>query len=132
MNEPFDWGSVWSAGGVATALGAIAYPLWKKFLAQQSNETGKVLGESSWIVRQASDLDANRAMVMELIKARAADAEIISSLRLEKALAIERYERMQARLKRMEDALVEIRPEFAIWIRDDYRADPPPFGIKPP
>lgn len=133
--DGIDWHAVGVAGGSVSCVAAIAIPLWRRFLAQQLTDTARAAGEATWLRRQAEDLTANRAMVMELIALRAADAEVIAGLRLEKALAKERADRMAARLQRMEDFLVEHHPQFARWIRDDTIDIPPlfdPVVFEPP
>lgn len=121
--------TVAGAGAIATVAGAIAWPLWRRWMARTLTETDKSTGEQTWMKRQATELDQHKQMVAELLRLRSADAEVIAALRLEKALAAERMERMLRRMARMEAALIELKPEFAAWIRSDFAElpvyDPP-------
>jgi hypothetical protein len=117
---------IWISGGLVGLLTTLAVPLWRTWLAQQRRAAQLADGESSWIKRQAGDLDNARKVIDQLLQLRAADAELIASLRLDKALSEEREQRLMARLQKLEDIVVEIKPEYAQWIRSDFGP-----GLKP-
>ena len=124
--EGVDMNSVWSAGGLATVLAAIAIPLWRKFSAQMNTATDAAHGEASWIKRQAIELESHKIINAELMQLRLVDAELISSLKLKEALQtermerqIERMERMEVCLRRMHEVLVTLEPKYAHWLDAD-------------
>lgn len=132
--DPFDPGSgaIWSAGGLTAALAAIVIPLWRRWLASNATGITRSEGEADWMRRQAEELKQSKTLISELLKLRTADAEVIAALKLDRALAVERTERMQHRMSRMEEALMRLDPNFAIWLRADFgEMEPLPMAIKP-
>ena len=120
LSAAVDPGAVGLAGVISVIFTAIAIPLWRTFIKKQETENDKATGEAGWLKRQATELNKQDQLITELLKLRQLDAEVIASLRLEKALAAERTERLLLRMRRMEEVLCKIKPEFAKWIRSDF------------
>lgn len=120
--DSFDPGSgaILSAGGITAMVAAIVIPLWRRWLASNATGITRSEGEADWMRRQAEELKQSKSLISELLKLRTADAEVIAALKLDRALAVERGERMQIRMARMEEALTKLDPNFARWLGADF------------